>query len=210
MAGPQGPRGESALAVNYKAGPGIVIENDTIRSAASHRIGEQYQGGVVFWVDGSGQHGLVVSKHDLNEGQGIQWRNGDSGNKITNARSDGIHAGDVNTRLIVASQTIDNQSGNFAALVASTFAVQADGETPCDSESTSTCYGGWYLPSRYELSLLANNTQHNAITSFAPDYYWSSTEASVSEAWLQAMPTGEQMASEKASTLGRVRAVHAF
>ncbi|MDW9006504.1 DUF1566 domain-containing protein, partial [Legionella pneumophila] len=75
---------------------------------------------------------------------------------------------------------------------------------------SATCYGGWYLPSAYELTLLHNNLQRQGISTFAPDYYWSSTESSVGEAWLQNFSTGELMASGKASTLGHVRAVSRF
>lgn len=209
LPGPQGPRGESADASPYKAGKGIAIDDHVISiTLASPQIGDVYQGGIVFWVDGSGQHGLVVSKQDLNQGRGIQWRNGASGNKITNARADGIGAGDANTKLIIASQTIDDQSGQFAALMASNYAVLEDGESSCGSSSNIPCYGGWYLPSRYELQLLAN-AQSNGLA-FTPDYYWSSTESSVTQAWVLNVSNGEMVASDKADTLGRVRAVRSF
>ncbi|RAP34633.1 DUF1566 domain-containing protein [Legionella quinlivanii] len=217
-AGPQGPqgmpgqKGERGPAGHYQAGSGIRIEGEVISAnIITHQIGELYQGGIVFWVDNTGQHGLIASTHDVNA-QGIQWRNGESGNKITNARADGIGAGESNTRLIISEQTIDNQNGQFAALLAHQYSVSEDGETPCvtPANAQSLCYGGWYLPSIYELSLLKANLQLQGLTSFAPDYYWSSTESSVSQAWLQNFSTGEVIASDKASTLGHVRAVRQF
>lgn len=33
-----------------------------------HEVGESYQGGIVFWVDETRQHGLIVSKIDANQG----------------------------------------------------------------------------------------------------------------------------------------------
>ncbi|MBX9703480.1 MAG: DUF1566 domain-containing protein [Silvanigrellaceae bacterium] len=175
------------------------------------QIGDEYHGGIIFYVDESGQHGLVASKFDISE-EGIQWRNGTSGNRVTNARADGIGAGLTNTRLIVAGQTIDNQKGQFAALAAVNFQVLSDGITPCKTpiREGSICYSGWYLPSAFELQLLQKNLNQRSLSSFAPDYYWSSTEAGVSTAWLQNFSTGELIMSSKSETLGRVRAIHQF
>ncbi|HAT1815640.1 TPA: DUF1566 domain-containing protein [Legionella pneumophila] len=180
-------------------------------SQTLHHVGESYHGGIIFWVDESRQHGLIASKIDVTE-EGIQWRNGASGNKITNARGDGIGSGETNTRLIIASQTIDNQKGRFAALLASQFQVQADGITPCKTPiaNQGVCYGGWYLPSAFELQLMHTNLRVGNRASFAPDFYWTSTEASASNAWLINFSSGELVASDKANTMGRVRAISRF
>ena len=66
-----------------------------------HEPGETYQGGIVFWVDESKTHGLVVAKADADAGQGLTWQNGESGDKTTNARANGILAGQSNTQLII-------------------------------------------------------------------------------------------------------------
>lgn len=215
--GEQGPRGEKGDSAYYEAGDGIVIEGAVISTTnKTHHLGESYQGGIIFWLDETKQHGLIASKFDLNDNRGIQWRNGDSGNKITNARSDGVGAGATNTRLIISQQTVDNQSGSFAALIAAQFNIQEEGELSCSTPAkpNTTCYGDWYLPSIYELTLLKASLQPRGVTSFAatfaPDFYWSSTEADVSNAWLQDFNTGEPLPSDKASTLGHVRAVRRF
>ncbi|MBA2710111.1 MAG: DUF1566 domain-containing protein [Tatlockia sp.] len=176
-----------------------------------HKIGDEYHGGLVFYVDANGQHGLIASKVDMN-GEGIQWRNGASGNKVTNARGDGIGAGITNTRLIIAQQTIDNQKGVFAALLASNFQVMEDGLTPCITPVSpeQICYGGWYLPAAFELQLLYKNLYQTGLSAFAPDFYWSSTEASVANAWLVHFGTGDINASSKSNTVGRVRAISQF
>lgn len=57
-------------------------------------LGALYQGGLVFYVDETGQHGLVVSLHDLPQSP-LEWRNGESGERITNAHADGLYAGQV-------------------------------------------------------------------------------------------------------------------
>lgn len=176
-----------------------------------HYIGEHYRGGIIFYVDKKGQHGLIASLRDGNR-QGIQWRNGTSGNKTTNARGDGLGAGETNTRLIIAQQTIDDQKGNFAALMAANFKVQEDGITPCKTPiaKDTVCYGGWYLPSAFELQLMHANLAQSNVSAFAPEYYWSSTESDMSNAWLVNFSTGELIASSKSSTLGQVRPITQF
>lgn len=184
---------------------------ESLKNTSLHALGENYRGGIIFYLDESRQHGLIASKIDIHTG-GVQWRNGAAGNKVTNARSDGIGAGETNTRLIIAEQTIDNQSGQFAALIAANFQVKADGHTPCQTPATTekVCYGGWYLPSAFELQLLQRNLQDNKKAHFIPDYYWSSTEASVSKAWLVNFATGEPIPSSKSNTFGQIRAIAHF
>lgn len=214
-AGPQGPRGEKGAQGEpgiYTSGDGITIKDNIIQlSQVPHFIGEEYHGGVIFWMDESRQHGLIASKIDVTL-EGIQWRNGTSGNKVTNARGDGIGAGESNTRLIIASQTIDNQKGRFAALLASQFQIQADGVTPCKTpiNKTSVCYGDWYLPSAFELQLMHASLHQSNLSSFAPDFYWTSTESSVTNAWLINFSSGELISSNKADTSARIRAVSRF
>ena len=175
-----------------------------------HFIGESYQGGMIFWVDDTGIHGLIAAKHDANDGVGLQWKNGESGEKIVNARGVGIGSGQSNTRLIIAQQTIDYQPGNFAALAAANFSVLADGTTPCANQADQShiCYGDWYLPSIYELDLMYRNLGEKG--HFSPTTYWSSTEYGVSEAWLEAFQTGMQSLSDKSNASALVRAIRAF
>lgn len=56
----------------------ILVSLSALSSAATPKIGESYGGGIVFYVDGSGQHGLVVAKADMT------------------AHSDGKRAGELN------------------------------------------------------------------------------------------------------------------
>lgn len=179
--------------------------------ANKYKIGEMYRGGLVFYIDESGQHGLIASKIDISI-QGVEWRNGTAGNRNTNARGDGVGAGETNTHIIIAQQTQDDQKGNFAALIASNFQVLADGITPCKTPISpdQVCYGGWYLPSAFELQLMYTNLHQQNLSAFVPEFYWSSTEANVSKAWLIDFASGELTASSKSNTLGHVRAINHF
>lgn len=173
-----------------------------------HQIGESYQGGIIFWVDETKQHGLIVAKIDANQGAGIQWQNGESGDKITNAHGNGLYAGLSNTYLIVGQQTIDDQEGHFAALSAKNFSVLSDGVSPCINEAL--CYSNWYLPSLNELQLLRANLYDKGLGAFSESSYWTSTEVNVNQALTMIWNTGESILSDKSSTEPKVRAIHAF
>src|SRR5690606_33402763 len=84
---------------------------ESVSSVITYSVGDFAHGGIVFWVDETGQHGLVAAKVDQNNGIGIQWNNGSSTN--TEASGDGVYAGEMNTMLIIANQGSD--SNNYAA-----------------------------------------------------------------------------------------------
>ncbi len=203
--GPQGLKGDKG----DKGDTGAKGADGT--GASVHDIGEQYQGGIVFWVDADGQHGLIAAKAD--QSTGIPWDNGTY--KVTRTTGDGIGAGAMNTALIIAAQSNDNPA-NFAATVAADYSVQEDGLNACTVASgtthppvSETCYGDWYLPSKVELNLLYNAKVADVVGGFANYGYWSSTEDDSNHAWYQAFDNGLQNYSNKNSTLP-VRAVRAF
>lgn len=175
----------------------------------THQIGEIFQGGMVFYVDATQQHGLIVSLSEL--GEPIEWRNGEGGDRITNAQSYGLGAGEANTRLIISEQTVDEQTGSFAALVANNYQIAADGKSPCPATMSPilACYGGWYLPSAYELVLLHHALKQKGLSEFKNDSYWSSTEGDTTQALVVDFNTGESRIQDKASK-AFVRAIHNF
>ena len=198
--GPQGPQGAT--------GP----KGDTGSAAPIKTIGELYQGGIVFYVDVDGQHGLIAARADQNGGALIQWSNGT--NKVTNAGGDGLYAGAMNTALIIAQQTADNPTGNFAAKMAADYSVQENGVDACTiadgfthPSKYETCYGDWYLPSRVELDLLYG--QKAVVGGFGNIQYWSSTEASSDTVWYQKFSSGYKGTTSKYSMFP-VRPIRAF
>jgi hypothetical protein len=139
------------------SGSPYVINTTVAKTLA---IGQSYQGGKIFWLDATGQHGLIASTSNL--GVGLHWYNGIY--RYTGASGDGLYAGAMNTAIIVATQIADNQTGNFAAKVCADYSVTEGGVT----------YGDWYLPSRYELNLLLQKKMELGIFDCAG--WWSSTE----------------------------------
>ena len=159
----------------------------------THYIGENYGGGIVFYVHDNGQHGLIAAIAD--QGSDIEWNNGTF--RTTETSGDGLNAGAMNTAIIIAIQMADDQNGNFAAKVCADYSVLVGGVT----------YGDWYLPSKYELNLLY--LQKNVVEGFAIDYYWSSTESNSGYAYVQNFNYGTQNINVKNYPF-HVRAVRAF
>ena len=169
------------------ASPYVVNTTDTLA------IGDSYQGGIIFWLDTTGQHGLIAATADQNTG--IQWYNGTY--RHTGTNGNGLYAGKMNTAMIIATQMADNQTGNFAAKVCADYSVTVGGVT----------YGDWYLPSKYELNLLY--LQKTVVGGFANHGYWSSSEHGSNYAWGQSFTIAHQLNDNK-SYAYYVRAVRAF
>ena len=188
----------SPYVVNATAGSG----------STTFSVGDFAQGGIVFWVDETGQHGLVAAKED--QSTGVRWYAGTYG--YTQAKGDGPFSGEANTSIIIAAQVaIGDDGSTYAARICNELQVTEGGKT----------YGDWYLPSKKELNLMYQNKATidatagvNGGSGFASANYWSSTEWSSTEytgnyAWVQYFPNGSQGGSTKDNTF-RVRAVRAF
>lgn len=203
--GPQGPTGATGAA--GVGGVTIAGNNVTITGAGTTAspyvvnaagtttltIGQSYQGGIIFWLDATDQHGLIVATADQHTG--IEWYNGTY--RHTGTTGDGLYAGAMNTAIIVATQMADNQTGNFAAKVCADYSVTDNGVT----------YGDWYLPSKYELDFLYQ--QRNAVGGFTNQFYWTSTEFGVNHAWGHGFINGAQAYNNK-DYPNYVRAIRAF
>lgn len=166
----------SALASKKALADSITRIHDEILSTTTYSVGDFAQGGIVFWVDDTGKHGLVCAKEDQDGGSGIQWYNGT--NTDTEAHGQGIYAGKMNTLLIIANQ--GSNSMDYAAGVCANFHVTEKGVD----------YGDWYLPSVTEVQLMVQNKSIIDSVSVAiggsalgcSGCYWSSTEYSTSHA----------------------------
>jgi hypothetical protein len=47
-----------------------MVTLSSLSSAATPKIGDSYNGGIVFYVDGTGQHGLIAAKADMTGSSG--------------------------------------------------------------------------------------------------------------------------------------------
>jgi hypothetical protein len=185
-------------------------EITSLPTITTYAIGDSAHGGIVFWVEETGQHGLVCAKS--NQSSGIRWYAGTYGN--TRAKGDGLYAGKANTSIIISSQVgIGDDGSTYAAQQCNDLQITEGGRT----------FGDWYLPSKYELNLMWKNLHRFGCTStypvnsncptarggFSSGYYWSSTEHDSGDAWDQGFTSGSQDDDNKDYNFN-VRAVRAF
>jgi hypothetical protein len=135
---------------------------------SSMEYGEFLNGGILFYVDGTGKHGLVADLDALvyNFGGGPKWM-GDNGSGALFTTSKAIGTGNTNTNKIV-SQYGTAQTTGYAAL--GCYNLDKNG------------YSDWYLPSIDELSQLKKNLYDNPL-GLAPGHFWSSTTTVAGYAW---------------------------
>jgi hypothetical protein len=172
--------------------------NSTYRVRAVRNIiavGNNYQGGTVFYLLRPGDagyvagetHGLIMTTFDISTG--IQWYNGS--NTTTGATATAIGYGNSNTNTIVSSQG----AGSYAAQACADLSVNG--------------YSDWYLPSISELSKIFEN--RTLMGGYTTTYYWSSSEASSTNAYaINFGGSGTQDSRAKSFSTYRVRAIRAF
>jgi len=154
-------------------------------------IGKNYQGGIIFYLDGTGEHGLIAAPTDQSSGIGY----GAYG--TTGARSTAVGTGMDNTNKIINAYG----EGSYAAKLCADLVIGA--------------YSDWYLPSKDELALMYQNIGRGAaapltnVGGFASYYYWSSSEIGASYAEYQHFGDGSQESDSKLNQL-YVRAVRSF
>lgn len=159
-----------------------------------YAIGQNYGGGIIFYIDGTFQHGLITSKTDLTDANvaPMDWSNGTDISTFANGTA--IGTGLANTNTIVAAQG----SGTYPAKVCKNY--------------LSGGFNDWYLPSKDELNQLYINKNtvgtFGGITTYS---YWSSSEVSTTKAWSQSFQSGTQNSVNK-SGFGApwTRAIRAF
>lgn len=167
-----------------------------VNSPCIVKVGDTYAGGIVFYVDASGCHGLVAAPSD--QSAGAKW--GCNGFLLSGA--DGVLLGTGN------QNTIDIVSGcetETAAYICANLTLNA--------------YSDWFLPSKDELNLMYENIgQGNVlglgnVGDFASANYWSSSEKNFGVAWFQYFTnlnnSGFQGGGSK-NSLKPFRAVRAF
>ncbi len=155
-------------------------------------IGSSYQGGIIFWLDDTGKHGLIAATSD--QSNVTYWSK--PFNTITGATGDGIGAGEMNSMLMVS----DSRIYQTAAAVCTDLVVNESGVN----------YGDWYLPSHDELKIMY--TQKSVIGGFSNTSYWSSTELTFEYAKVVDFSTGNSGASfyKSTTTAVSVRAIRTF
>jgi len=163
---------------------------------AEYIIGMEAEGGIVFYVDETGQHGLVSAMEDLGS---FEW--GCYGTDING----------INTGLSPELQAIGTGYQNTLEIVAGC------SETPIAASEAlayeSGDYSDWYLPSKdelYEMYItIGQGGPEGNIGGFSTAFYWSSSESSSGNAWIVGFGSGYTPTNPKLDAL-RVRVIRAF
>jgi hypothetical protein len=169
----------------------IKINCPTKIATTIYNVGQSALGGIIFYINGgdnSGTSGLVATTADVSV-SGAIW--GCQGTVISGADGTAIGTGNQNT--------IDIMAGCATAGIAARLC----------GDLVEGGYSDWYLPSKDELNMVYLNK--DTIGGFSNDYYWSSSEFSADNAWVQLFNNGEQYEGSKNSAfLYSVRAIRSF
>jgi hypothetical protein len=155
----------------------------TAETNGVHYVGQNYGGGIVFYTDTSGEHGLVAAQTDQGN---AQW--GCYGETM-GAIYSGIGTGKSNTDQIVYYCP----DTGIAARVCKDLVLNG--------------YDDWFLPSKDELNEMY--LHKDVIGGFTDNSYWSSTEYNRLNGYQQSFYTGGQGWSSKRS-LFYIRPVRSF
>lgn len=171
----------------------VVRQDDGTLAVRQYRIGDIAMGGTIFYIDASGEHGLVADTVD--RGTAV-WFAGEFG--FTRANGDGPFAGEMNTAIIISSQVA---LGDYGILHAARMCA----------ESQRGGYGDWYLPSMEELEMMHINLYLAGIGGFSgTPYYWSSNEADNQNAWRFGFSSVALKSTQIKSVGAKTRAIRAF
>ena len=162
-----------------------ISTSTTLVKTLPFAIGQSYMGGIIFYIDGTGNHGLISASSDQSAGAPWGCYNG----TLISGTLTAIGTGQANTTLIVNGCS----EAGIAARICNDLVLNG--------------YGDWFLPSKDELNLMY--AQQTAIGGFGNKNYWSSSEYNVNNAWVQYFNNGAQSYYIKANTF-YVRAVRVF
>ncbi len=134
------------------------------------RLGDMFQGGRIFKLDGSGKNGLIASETDLSylSSIGTETRFSWGSDKLLGTN---IENGKLNTKLMAEAAPSPGYAG---------YHFKGDG-------LLLNGFSDWYIPSFRELELLKENKNRVGGFSSATDWqvmYWSSSESNEKTAFL--------------------------
>jgi hypothetical protein len=150
----------------------------------AHTISERFGGGIVFYVDESGEHGLIVAEEDASSE--AKW--GCSETLLPGASGVELGTGQANTSAIVAACS----DTAFAAQIADNFVL--DG------------FDDWYLPSKEEFVLIVKAN----ILPKVFKYYWTSSQANAGYAWQGSLDNATSIMENYKNNNKRVMVIRKF
>lgn len=155
------------------------------------KLGLSYQGGIIFYLDATGEHGLIAATGD--QSSSASWWNGSFlSSLLTATGATSTTDGSANTSAIIQTQGND---GSYSAKL-------------CRDYSGGG-FKDWFLPSKDQLNILYS--QKILVGGFSNQIYWSSTEYDRGNAWVQYFLDGEQHLDNTSDAANvHTRAIRAF
>lgn len=138
-------------------GPAYGQEVSFITLPIVFSVGQSWGGGIIFYVDSTGQHGFISATEDQGK---ASWGCSET---FIGGTSTGLGTGKDNTDIILKGCG----EGNTAARICKDLVLNG--------------YSDWFLPSRDELYMMYE--QRNVIGGFKDDNYWSSSETNATFAY---------------------------
>ena len=140
------------------------------------QIGEEYQGGIVFYTDGLGG-GFIAQETAIHS---VWW----SGYVYIFYTDSGIGTGLENTNIIVNSIGLQNEDyPSYAAKIC--------------YELDNSGYNDWFLPSVDELNLIYVNLQTSGLHDYGDHRFWASEISGRYEAKIQIFGSGVQLSRSR-------------
>lgn len=173
---------------SIKSSPIATTQAIEQNAVAVLHIGDAYQGGIIFYLDSTKQHGLIAAKSD--QSTAAEWSEAPV-LQLTNATGKGLGAGQRNTKKIISVQGYNGYA--YAAYLCSKYKNEG--------------YTDWYLPSVNELSQLY---KHRSVISDLGYSYWSSTEYIVEEALAVSFGNNGIVFNTSKHNANNVRAIRVF
>lgn len=190
--------------INAKLEPNVnLLTNEGLNNIQKnlYKIGDFAFGGIVFYVDESGEHGLVCAKED--QSNGVRWG---KRQKVSENERLSKEMSTTTTIFNVKSDKSSNNTNDFASRLCKNLKVKEGGIT----------YKDWYLPSKEELNriylninIIDSTALANKGEMFKKTYYWSATAYDDARAWVQYFDSGKQAQQFKYYN-NAVRAIRTF
>ena len=178
-----------AYAINSQ-GTSYGQEYSFTTKTSNFTIGQVHEGGVIFYLDESGEHGLIVctiasaEQEDAYNGGYSVW--GCVGVNIPGSDAIEIGGGMQNT--------LDNVNYSCGP-----------------STAADLCYyfiingiSDWFLPSKNELQMIYEKLSPLNLEIFENNYYWSSSEIDLNKTWVINPITGNEKDENKSSNIRSV------
>lgn len=176
----------NASALNYD---NEAFEDDgSCKYTTPKTIGELYGGGIVFYTETGGIHGLIAAENDQSDS--IPWNNNVgmfAGKTFTY-----FGKGAANTATVVGAQGL----GFYAAKLCQD--LELNGQTD------------WFLPSLAELDTLYNRLKKAGLGNFKDAEYWSSSQANEGASMSINFANGQQHTLTAKRLPLHVRAIRGF